>query len=58
MAIYDSATVAGTAATNQIVSLGIPLLRYPFSLEVNLRCNDGIVVVETGTPTNVVIWGE
>lgn len=58
MTIYDSATVAGTAATNQVVSLGIPLLRYPYSLELNLRCNDGIVVIETGTPTHTVIWGE
>ena len=58
VAIYDASAIAGTAATNQVVSIGIPLLRYPFSLEVNLRCNGGIVVTETGTPTHTVVWGE
>ena len=56
MAIYDSASIAGTAATNQVLSVGIPLLKYPESIEVNLHCNDGIVVTETGTPIQTVVW--
>ena len=56
IALYDSATIAGTAASNQVLSIGIPLLRYPESIEVNLHCNDGIIVTETGTPTQTVAW--
>jgi len=56
MTIYNSATAAGTAASNQVISLGLPLLRYPESIELNLHCNNGIVVVETGTPSQTVIW--
>src|SRR3990167_7663283 len=55
--LYDSATAAGTAATNLITTVGIPLLRYPFSLEVNLHCKNGIVAVESGTPAQIVVWG-
>lgn len=54
--IHDSAAIAGVAASNQVLSIGIPLLRYPESIEVNLHCNDGIVVAETGTPTQTVVW--
>lgn len=58
IAIYNSATSAGTAASNEVITVGIPLTRYPDSIELNFRCNNGITVVETGTPTNRVIWGE
>lgn len=56
MALYDSATIAGTAASNQVISIGIPLLRYPESIEVDLHFNNGLVVTETGTPTQTVAW--
>ena|SRR3990167_7407916 len=56
IAIYDSATAAGTAASNQVLSIGIPVLRYPESIEIDLHCNDGIIVTETGTPTHTVAW--
>lgn len=58
IAIHDSATVAGAAAANQIVSIGIPLTRYPESVEIDTRTKNGIVVVHTGTPTHTVVWGE
>ena len=54
--VHDAATATGTTATSGIVSLGIPLLRYPYSLEVNLHCRNGIVIEETGTPTHRIIW--
>ena len=57
IAVYNASAIAGTAATNEVVSVGIPLTRYPHSLEVNLSCDDGLVVTETGTPTVRVIWG-
>lgn len=58
IALYDSSTAAGTAATNEIVSVGLPLAVYPKSLELNYHCTNGLVVTETGTPTHKVIWGE
>lgn len=56
--IHDASSATGTSATSSVLSLGVPLLRYPESLEVNLRCKKGIVVQETGTPTHTIIWGE
>lgn len=56
IAVHDAATAAGTSATSGIVTLGIPLTRYPESLEVDLHCKNGIVIEETGTPTHRVIW--
>ena len=50
--VFDSATIAGTAATNQIISLGLPLLRYPESLEINYHATNGLVVTQTGTPVH------
>lgn len=58
IALYDSSTAAGTAATNEIISLGIPLTEYPRSLELNINCKNGLVVTETGTPTHKVYWGD
>ena len=54
--IHDTATAAGTSGTSSIISLGVPLLRYPESLEINYHCKNGIVVEETGTPTHRVVW--
>lgn len=56
--VYDSATVAGTSTANEIITVGLPLLRYPFSVEINYRGRNGIVVTETGTPTVRMVWGE
>mgnify|MGYP001584872988 FL=1 len=56
--VHDVASAGGTTATSSIVTLGIPLLRYPDSLEINLHCKNGIVVEETGTPIHTIIWGQ
>ena len=56
--INDASTVAEAAAGNQIFAAGIPLTRYPESVEINVHCKNGIVVTHTGTPTHTVIWGE
>ena len=56
MAIHDAATAAGTSTTSNITTVGIPTLRFPDSLELNIHCKNGIVVEETGTPTVRVIW--
>ena len=54
--IHDAATAAGTNGSSSITTIGIPLLRYPDSLEINLHCKNGIVVAETGTPVHRVVW--
>ena len=54
--VHDSSTVAGTTATSQIVSLPIPATQYPFSLELNANCKNGIVYQATGTPVMTLFW--
>ena len=54
--IHDAASAAGTSGTSSVISLGIPLLKYPESLEINYHCKNGIVVEETGTPTHRLVW--
>ena len=54
--VHNAATAAGTSSTSDIITLGIPLLRYPESIELNVHCTNGIVIEETGTPTHRVIW--
>lgn len=54
--VHDAATAGGTSGTSSVISLGIPLLRYPESLEINYHVKNGIVVEETGTPTHRLIW--
>lgn len=53
-AFYDSATAAGTAATNLVMSIGLPALRYPDSLDLNMQFRNGLVVTKTGTPSLVL----
>lgn len=53
---YDSATAAGTSATTNIYSLGLPLLRQWVELEVNANCKNGLTYVATGTPTLTFTW--
>ena len=56
MAAHNSATAAGTSGTSNIITVGLPALRFPDSIELNVHCTNGIVVEETGTPTLRVIW--
>jgi hypothetical protein len=53
---FDSATVAGTSATNLIHTQGIPLLRQWDSYEINANCSNGLVYAATGTPTLTFTW--
>lgn len=53
---YDSSTAAGTTATNNILSLGLPLLRQNCSIDVNAQTKSGLTVVATGTPTLTFTW--
>lgn len=53
---YDSATAAGTAATNLIYNLGLPLLNQYKDIQLNLRTRFGLTIVATGTPTVLFTW--
>lgn len=53
---YDSATAAGTAAGNNIYTVGLPLLRQWESIDVNANCKNGLTYVATGTPTLTFTW--
>jgi hypothetical protein len=54
--IFDSATAAGTAAGNLIVSLGLPTTGIPSSIEVGARTRNGLTYAATGTPVMTLIW--
>ena len=54
---YDSTTVAGTAAANNIFTMGLPVTSIPQSFEVNANCRNGLVYAASGTPTVTVLWG-
>lgn len=54
--VHDAAAATGTTATSQIVSLGLPLTRYPFSLELNTKVSNGILYQATGTPVVTIVW--
>jgi hypothetical protein len=47
---YDSATTAGTAATNLIFNVGIPATNQYRSIDLGLHTKNGLVEVSTGTP--------
>ena len=47
---YDTATAAGTAASNLIYNVGLPLTNAYRSIDLNIRLRSGLVCVQTGTP--------
>jgi hypothetical protein len=47
---YDTTTTAGTATSNLIFNLGIPLTNTYRSIPLGLRTKRGLVTVQTGTP--------
>lgn len=53
---HDSATAAGTTATSQILSLGLPTTTIPFQLQVDAQCKNGLLYQATGTPTVTFTW--
>ena len=56
IALHDAATAAGTNGSSNLLTIGVPLLRYPDSIELNTHCRNGIVVEETGTPVHRIVW--
>jgi hypothetical protein len=56
VAIYDTATAAGTAVGNQVVSFGLPATGIPQAVEIGAQLKNGLVYASTGTPNIVLIW--
>jgi hypothetical protein len=54
--IHDAAAAAGTTATSQILSLGLPTTSIPFVVEVGVNCKNGITYQATGTPVVTLVW--
>src|SRR3990167_1650976 len=54
--IHDSATAAGTSATSQIISFGIPTTSVAQAVEVGVNFRKGLVYEATGTPTMTLVW--
>ena len=55
--LHDASTAAGTTSTSQVLSLGLPTTSIPQSIEVGVRCRNGLVYQATGTPTATIVWG-
>lgn len=53
---YDSATAAGTAASNLIYTMGLPLTNAYKDIQFDAQCRNGLTYVATGTPTVTVLW--
>lgn len=56
LALYDSATAAGTAAGNNFLSLGLPATTLFQSVGVGVQCKNGLTYNATGTPLVTLLW--
>lgn len=56
VAFYDCNTIAGTSATNNIFTLGLPATSTPQDIQIGAQCKKGLVYASTGTPTVTIIW--
>src|SRR3989304_9642750 len=54
--IYDANVATGTSASTLLLSLGLPGLNAPSSMELNIQCKNGIEVEATGTPSVALTW--
>ncbi len=54
--LYDSATAAGTAASNLIYNVVLPGLNQNYAIPIEAQCRSGLTYVATGTPTVTVLW--
>jgi hypothetical protein len=56
LVVYDCATVAGTSATVNVLTLLNPLLMVPNEVELGLHLRNGLTYVATGTPLVTIIY--
>jgi len=56
LAIYDSATVAGTSTTNNVITLLNPALVAPNEVRLDLHLRNGLTYDATGTPLVTIVY--
>ena len=56
LALYDSATLAGTTAGNNFATLGLPALNHPRHIDFDVRLRNGLVYDATGTPLVTLVY--
>lgn len=56
VSFFDTASTAGTSATNLILTVGLPASGVPNSIEVDANCKDGLTYASTGTPGMTIFW--
>lgn len=54
--VFDTNAAAGTSATNQIISLGLPATSVAGNIEIGAKCSTGLTYAATGTPVLTLIW--
>lgn len=54
--IHDAPSVTGTTTTSAVLTLGLPLTRYPNHLDMGIQMRKGIVYQATGTPVATIVW--
>lgn len=54
--IDNATTAAGTVASSQVLSLGLPTTSVPLTLPIDAQCNQGILYRATGTPVVTIVW--
>ena len=56
LAVYDSATVAGTTAANNVITLLNPALVSPNEVRLDLHLRNGLTYDATGTPLVTIVY--
>jgi len=54
--IHDASSATGTTATSSVLTLGLPLTRYPGDINMGIQMRKGIVAQATGTPVITIVW--
>lgn len=54
--LHDAKTTAGTSATSQVVSIGIPGANFPSMIDIGAEFKTGLVYEATGTPSITIVY--
>lgn len=53
---HDSATAAGTSATSNVFTIGLPATATPFDIQLGINLKKGLTYEATGTPAATITW--
>ena len=54
--LHDAPAVAGTTATSQMFSIGLPTTSAPTVIQTGINFRNGLVYQATGTPVVTIVW--